>query len=209
MRETIFQTDWGWVGLAATDQGVRAVVLPKTTRRAVERELQTLLNGNSTPTHPSGAPIALPNAMGHEGEGEGGGRSLAASRHLELARIAILQYLQGNARDFNLPLDLQGQPRFCVKVWKVLQSIPYGRVRSYGWVARKVGKPRAARAVGGACGANPVPLLVPCHRVIAGDGSLGGFSGGVGVKKRLLRLEGLSTGRGASRRAWGGRVEKK
>src|SRR5881296_884862 len=165
MRETIFQTDWGWVGLAATDQGVRAVVLPKTTRRAVERALRE---------------------SGINGEAASNGAERAES-HLEAARAAVAAYLEGNMRDFNLPLDLQGQPRFCVKVWKVLQSIPYGRVRSYGWVARKVGR---------ACGANPVPLLVPCHRVIAGDGSLGGFSGGVGVKKRLLRLEGLTTGRG-------------
>ena len=168
MRETIFQTDWGWVGLAATDQGVRAVVLPKTTRRAVERALrESGING--------------------EAASNGAGR---AGSHLETARAAVAAYLEGNARDFNLPLDLQGQPRFRLKVWEVLQRIPYGRVRSYGWVARKVGKPKAARAVGAACGANPVPLLVPCHRVIAGDGSLGGFSGGLGVKKRLLKLEG-------------------
>ncbi len=149
MRETIFRTDWGWVGLAATERGVRAVVLPKATKRAVERELRRVANGNSTPT------FVLPP--------QGGGKYL-----------------------------MDGQPSFRVKVWKVLQRIPYGRVRSYGWVARKVGKPQAARAIGGACGANPVPLLVPCHRVVAGDGSLGGFSGGVGVKKRLLRLEGLT-----------------
>ena len=180
MHELIFQTGWGWVGVAATGRGVRAIVLPKPTRYAVECELHSLLNGNSTPTQPSGAPIALPNAMD------------PASRHLELARIAIVQYLQGKARSFDLPLDLQGQPRFRLKVWEVLQRIPYGRVRSYGWVARKVGKPKATRAVGAACGANPVPLLVPCHRVIGGDGSLGGFSGGLGVKKRLLRLEGLT-----------------
>lgn len=163
MRETIFQTAWGWVGLAATERGVAAVVLPRLTRRAVERE--------------------LPSASSN---GAGG----AATIHLKAAKEAITAYLEGQTRSFDLPLDLQGQPRFRVKVWKVLQSIPYGRVRSYGWVARKVGKPRAARAIGGACGANPVPLLVPCHRVIAGDGSLGGFSGGVGVKKRLLKLEG-------------------
>jgi methylated-DNA-[protein]-cysteine S-methyltransferase len=169
MRETIFQTDWGWVGLAATEQGVAAVVLPKPTRRAVERELrESRINGDAS---------------------SNGARR--AERHLEVARTAVAAYLEGRARDFDLPLDLQGQPRFRVKVWKVLQSIPYGRVRSYGWVARKVGKPRAARAIGGACGANPVPLLVPCHRVIAGDGSLGGFSGGMGVKKRLLKLEGI------------------
>jgi methylated-DNA-[protein]-cysteine S-methyltransferase len=141
-----------------------AVVLPRLTRRAVERELRSASSN-----------------------GAGG----ATTIHLKAAKEAITAYLEGKTRSFDLPLDLQGQPRFRVKVWKVLQSIPYGRVRSYGWVARKVGKPMAARAIGGACGANPVPLLVPCHRVIAGDGSLGGFSGGVGVKKRLLKLEGV------------------
>ncbi len=164
MKKEIFKTAWGWVGLAATDRGVAAVVLPRLTRRAVERELRSVSSN-----------------------GAGG----AATIHLKAAKEAITAYLEGKTRSFDLPLDLQGQPRFRVKVWKVLQSIPYGRVRSYGWVARKVGKPRAARAIGGACGANPVPLLVACHRVIAGDGSLGGFSGGVGVKKRLLKLEGV------------------
>ncbi len=163
MRETIFHTDWGWMGIAATDRGVRAVVLPKPTRRAVERELRSASSN-----------------------GAGG----AATIHLKAAKDAITAYLTGKTRTLDLPLDLDGQPRFRVKVWEVLQSIPYGRVRSYGWVARKVGKPKAARAVGAACGANPVPLLVPCHRVIAGDGTLGGFSGGLSHKKRLLKLEG-------------------
>ncbi len=163
MRETIFQTDWGWIGIAATDRGVRAVVLPKPTRRAVERELRSASSN-----------------------GAGG----AATIHLKAAKDAITAYLNGTRRSFDVPLDVEDQPRFRVKVWEVLQSIPYGRVRSYGWVARKVGKPKAARAVGAACGANPVPLLVPCHRVIAGDGTLGGFSGGLSRKKRLLKLEG-------------------
>ena len=177
MHELIFQTDWGWVGVAATGRGVRAIVLPKPTRRAVERELMSgeLLAG-------VGARRAVPLPA----------ETNMTARHGRAARTAIIAYLQGKARSFDLPLDLQGQPRFRLKVWEVLQRIPYGRVRSYGWVARKVGKPKATRAVGAACGANPVPLLVPCHRVIAGDGSLGGFSGGLGVKKRLLRLEGLA-----------------
>jgi methylated-DNA-[protein]-cysteine S-methyltransferase len=169
MHETIFQTDWGWVGVAASGRGVRAIVLPKPSRRAVECDLQNAGTVDGTSSNGTGK---------------------AAVLHLKAARVFIEAYLDGRARPFNLPLDLEGQPRFRRKVWEVLQTIPYGRVRSYGWVARKIGKPKAARAVGGACGANPVPLLVPCHRVIAGDGSLGGFSGGLGVKKRLLRLEG-------------------
>ncbi len=188
---TIFNTKWGWVGLAATERGVAAVVLPKPTRRAVERELMSGRSLNGVGAY-GGTPIRTEAAI--------------AAYHLRAARAAVNAYLDGKARTFELPLDLDGQPRFRVKVWKALQRIPYGRVRSYGWVARKIGKPRAARAVGAACGANPVPLLVPCHRVVAGDGSLGGFSGGLSNKKRLLKLEGSRTGRGASRRARGGRV---
>ena len=70
-------------------------------------------------------------------------------------------------------------------------TIPHGETRSYGWVAKQIGKPKASRAVGAACGANPVPVIVPCHRVIAGDGSLGGFGGGLPMKRRLLRSEGV------------------
>ncbi len=81
---------------------------------------------------------------------------------------------------------------FQIKVWKELLKIPSGKPISYGDMARRIGKKGAARAVGGALGANPVPLLVPCHRVIAADGSLGGFSGGLAVKKKLLASEGFA-----------------
>jgi methylated-DNA-[protein]-cysteine S-methyltransferase len=175
MNRKIFKTKWGWVGVAATASGVAAVVLPRQTRREVERELAS--DGLMAIV---GARRAVPLSA----------EAKIAARHIRAARAAVEAYLNGEVRYVHLPLDLEGQPRFRRKVWEVLQTIPYGRVRSYGWVARKIGKPQAARAVGGACGANPVPLLVPCHRVIAGDGSLGGFSGGLDVKKRLLRLEG-------------------
>lgn len=168
MKKEVFKTSWGWVGIASTVRGVRAVVLPRPSRRAAERELRALI-GTPSPTQ----------------------RSQASMTYLKEARSAIAAYLEGKTRDLDLPLDLQGHPRFRAKVWEILKGIPYGRVRSYGWIARKVGKPKAARAVGGACGANPVPLLIPCHRVVAGDGSLGGFSGGLSLKKRLLKLEGI------------------
>jgi len=178
MKREVFKTELGWVGIAATSRGIRAVVLPKPTRRAVARDL---MSGRRQDGVGARRAVPLPPDAG------------AAARYIQAARSAITDYLAGKGRSFDLPLDLEGQPRFRMKVWEVLQKIPYGRVRSYGWVARKIGKPKAARAVGGACGANPVPLLVPCHRIVAGDGSLGGFSGGLGVKKRLLRLEGLIT----------------
>jgi O-6-methylguanine DNA methyltransferase len=75
-------------------------------------------------------------------------------------------------------------------VWRAIQAIPYGRVRSYKWVAVRVGGAHYARAVGLALGANPIPIIVPCHRVVAHDGSLGGFSAGLAMKRKLLLLEG-------------------
>lgn len=179
---TIFKAKWGWIGIAATGRGVCAIVLPKPTRRAVEREM----NGRGVIYHTQDGRNKLRPYTEQSANGTG-----VSSDLLRAARSALVAYLEGKARTFDLPLDLDGQPRFRVKVWEALQRIPYGRVRSYGWVARKIGKPQAARAVGAACGANPVPLLVPCHRVVAGDGSLGGFSGGLSNKKRLLKLEGL------------------
>lgn len=86
-------------------------------------------------------------------------------------------------------IDLRGTP-FQVAVWNSLRRIPRGETASYGEIARRVGSPRASRAVGAACGANPVPILVPCHRVVAGDGSIGGFGCGVAMKRLLLAREG-------------------
>ena len=101
-------------------------------------------------------------------------------------------YAAGKAIKFGCRLDLSAGTPFQQKVWRALQTIPRGETRSYAWVAKAIGKPKAARAVGAACGANPVPIIVPCHRVVASDGSLGGFSGGLALKKRLLKLEGVS-----------------
>ena len=106
--------------------------------------------------------------------------------------IAQLQaYAAGQSVRFDVPLDLSAGTVFQQAVWRTLQKIPRGETRSYAWVARQIGKPKAARAVGAACGANPLPIIVPCHRVVASDGSLGGFAGGVQLKRRLLALEKL------------------
>lgn len=89
------------------------------------------------------------------------------------------------------PLDLSRGTKFRLRVWAELRRIPRGDTQSYGDVADELGKRRAARAVGGACGANPIPVLIPCHRVLAANGSLGGFSGGLEWKRRLLAIEGV------------------
>lgn len=101
----------------------------------------------------------------------------------------LVRYFTGEPVRFRVRLDLRVGTPFQRKVWRVLRTIPHGQTRSYGWVAQRIGAPRAVRAVGAACGANPVPVIVPCHRVIASDGALGGFSGGLARKRALLRLE--------------------
>lgn len=108
---------------------------------------------------------------------------------LEAAR-QLDAYFDGTLKEFSLPLDPAGTA-FQKKVWAVMEKIPYGKVRRYGDVAEELGS--APRAVGGACGKNPIPVIIPCHRIIASDGGLGGYSGqdGVDTKRFLLTLEGI------------------
>lgn len=111
-----------------------------------------------------------------------------ADGELDVATLQLHEYADGSRRAFDLPLDLCGS-EFELGVWAALQDIPFGETRTYGELARAVGDAGAARAVGGANGRNPLPVVVPCHRVVAADG-LGGFSGGAGIKERLLAHEG-------------------
>jgi methylated-DNA-[protein]-cysteine S-methyltransferase len=98
-------------------------------------------------------------------------------------------YFDGVLQEFRLTLDLVGTP-FQKSVWRELEKIPYGRTRSYRELAYEIGAPKATRAVGAANGANPIPIVVPCHRVIGSSGKLVGFGGGLELKRRLLELEG-------------------
>jgi O-6-methylguanine DNA methyltransferase len=103
------------------------------------------------------------------------------------------EYFAGKRREFTFPLDLRGTD-FQVKCWRALLAIPYGETRSYADIARAVRKPQAFRAVGMANNRNPIAIVVPCHRVIASDGTLCGYGGGLDVKRKLLELEGALTG---------------
>lgn len=159
----IFPTPWGWMGISETPKGIDAVVLPKGAKKAVKAELQAL-----TP--------------------EGG--LMPSSPRLDDAKTQLMDYLSGRRNSFDLPLDLSKGTAFQRQVWRTLQRVPYGKLRSYQWVATRVGGRRYARAVGNAVGANPLPIVIPCHRIVAQDSSLGGFSGGLPTKRRLLTLEG-------------------
>lgn len=98
-------------------------------------------------------------------------------------------YFAGKLRDFDLPLEAQGTA-FQLRVWRELETIPFGATRSYRQIADSIGAPAAVRAVGAANGANPIPIVIPCHRVIGSSGKLVGYGGGLPLKKRLLALEG-------------------
>jgi O-6-methylguanine DNA methyltransferase len=106
-------------------------------------------------------------------------------------KSALKHILAGRSPKKFPPLDLAGT-EFQKIVWNALRKIPIGKTKSYGEIARAIGKPKAVRAVGGACGANPIPVLVPCHRVLAANGKIGGFSGGLLRKRNLLAREGIS-----------------
>jgi len=110
--------------------------------------------------------------------------------HLRRACGQLREYFAGKRRRFTLPLDLSGGTSFQRRVWRACARIPYGEVRSYAELAAMADCPRGARAVGQGMGANPLPIVVPCHRVIRADGSLGGFGSGLPLKRRLLEWEG-------------------
>jgi methylated-DNA-[protein]-cysteine S-methyltransferase len=118
----------------------------------------------------------------------GGDISTSSDRRAAALAEELDAYLRGDLTVFAAPLDLAGT-HFQLDVWEQLRRIPYGEVRSYGRVAIEIGRPAAVRAVGAANGANPVPVLVPCHRVIGSTGKLVGFGGGIDWKRRLLAIE--------------------
>jgi len=113
----------------------------------------------------------------------------AARRLAEQAREEIVEYLHGKRAFFSVPVDLSAAPAFQRRVLEAARQIPFGEARPYAWVAERIGSPRAVRAVGTALGRNPVPLIVPCHRVWRADGGLGGYLFGEDLKRRLFELE--------------------
>jgi methylated-DNA-[protein]-cysteine S-methyltransferase len=108
---------------------------------------------------------------------------------VELAARELVLYLEGKLKKFTAKMDLRGTTPFQRKVWRATCKVPYGQVRTYAWIADRLGDPNSARAVGNALGKNPIPIFIPCHRVVGAHGGLGGFSAGLSFKRWLLSLE--------------------
>ncbi|MFQ5596019.1 MAG: methylated-DNA--[protein]-cysteine S-methyltransferase, partial [Anaerolineae bacterium] len=158
---TVFETNWGWVGVAVTDRGLAGLNFPLPDRDSALRDLHERW------------------LAGEEAEEGVFGEIIDQVR----------RYLAGEPVEFDLPLDWSGHTPFLQAVWRVTQSIPYGETWTYAELAEAVDRPRAYRAVGRAMAVNPIPLIVPCHRVLRSDGGLGGYGGGLDLKARLLEME--------------------
>jgi methylated-DNA-[protein]-cysteine S-methyltransferase len=118
-------------------------------------------------------------------------RMVEAPAQLDQARRELDLYFEGKLRSFELPLDWQLSHGFRLQVLRAIARIPYGQTRNYTEMATRAGNERAVRAAGSACGSNPIPLVVPCHRVLRSSGALGGYAGGLPMKEALLELEGV------------------
>lgn len=158
---TVFETHLGWMGIRCSLFGLQRIVLPCHSRSEVLEQIAESC-------------------------------SPAWSEDFFLCQKIAVQmkdYLEGKQIEFHCLLDLRGLTMFTKRVLKVVRAIPYGQTRSYSWIAGALRLPGGARAVGQALAKNPLPIVVPCHRVINSDGSLGGFSGGIELKKYLVELE--------------------
>jgi len=163
----IFNTDMGWMGILGSAKGLLRTTLPHPSAQ----EIRQLFGDNI--------------------------KQASRSPRLFADLIQRLKlYFGGYKVNFPDRLDLSGATDFQRKVWETTRLIPYGETRSYAWVAEQIKQPGALRAVGQALGRNPLPIIVPCHRVVASNGKLGGFSNGIEMKKRLLYLEGSAVFRG-------------
>lgn len=162
IQYTWFETPWGWMAIAFSELGLVRTTLPCPSKEEAIREIIVLW--------PQASPV-------EEAFGE--------------LKEQFARYFRGERVEFNFPLDLRAGTIFQKRVWEAVKNIPWGQTRTYGEVAAMVGKPGGARAVGQALARNPLPIIIPCHRIIGSDGSLKGFGGGVELKRKLLKLEGV------------------
>lgn len=165
----VFHTPLGWIGILGSRRGISLITCPQARRHRAE------------------ALVGLPETRGTR-------KAAAAHRALrdllQKTEAQLTAYCKGRRRVFDFPLDLGRATAFQQRVWQKTLKIPYGFSSSYQKLALSLGNRRLSRAVGNALGANPLPLVIPCHRVLTSGGDLGGYAGGLNVKKALLDLEG-------------------
>jgi methylated-DNA-[protein]-cysteine S-methyltransferase len=159
MPSAFTKTAAGWVGIQVSSRGIKRTTLPQVSEKQARAKL-----------------------------GVDDGATSAKDNFKDLIK-RLQNYFTGRQGDFPDKLDLSEATEFQRMVWKATRQIPYGETKTYAQIAQQIGKPRAARAVGQALGKNRLPIIIPCHRVLKSDGSLGGFTGGLAMKKRLLAFE--------------------
>ena len=160
LRYITFNTNAGWLGILGSAEGLLRTTLPHRSAQEACHQLGDNIN-----------------------------QAVWSSHWFEDLVERLIAYFSGHRVAFPDELDLSIATPFQREVWEVTRLIPYGETRSYAWVAEQMGKPKAVQAVGQALGKNPLPIIIPCHRVITSDGKLGGFSEGLEMKRFLLRLE--------------------
>lgn len=164
ITHSVFQTKLGWMGVVRGEKGLKRIILPSALFEDAEAEI--------TGQFPD---------------------SVRDEIALQPLTKMLGSYFKGKRCSQDISLDWSGSTNFSIAVWQAAQSIPWGEVRTYQWLSFCLDRPRSFRAVGGALGRNPFPIIVPCHRVIRGDGTLGGFSAptGIRLKRKMLELEGV------------------
>lgn len=165
MAYTVFETDIGWMAVLGSSQGLVRVTLPRRSEAESVRQL-----GNAV------------------------AQAVRADEQFTDLVVRFKSYFCGGRPFFPDPIDFSGATAFQRAVWEAARQIPYGDTRSYGDIAEQIGRQGAARAVGQAMGRNPVAIIIPCHRVVASGGRLGGFGGGEDLKRYLLDMEASEAG---------------
>ncbi len=160
---TIFKVQAGWIGLVGSEKGIQRIYLPGLDRAELRERIR-----REFPEYAENPSF------------------------LEIPEKQIKEYFSGNRTEFDFPLDISKATPFQKRVYKVMSGIPFGEIRTYRWLAQKIGNPKALRAVGNANGKNRWPIVIPCHRIVGSSGGLTGFSaaGGLDLKAFLLKLEG-------------------
>ena len=165
---SLFMTHLGWMGVVGSEDGVKKIVLPQSSPDTVHR----LMRKND------------------HGLQEG-------TAYFSELCLRLKKYINGEQVKFEDKIDLHKATPFQLQVWDATRSIPWGETRSYGWLAQQIGRPQHSRAVGSALASNPVPLLIPCHRVVGKGGCLTGYRGGLTLKKYLISMEASTSPVGA------------